>query len=248
MDYLTPSKLVERAPAAARLREDATGKIDTAAFLALIAKRGYRPVFATQGTSHADAAYPETKGRHLVVAANSGGHALAILNSHTVHRKAWIGAGFAETGESPAFVLGAALPLQRWKGVEGPLKELDAYWPALYAGKEGMRGHSMSPREMAAFARAYAVRAYLPGHKAVSSGAILPPPGIWDPWGLMFHMLRQVLAGNLPSAGAERRVKPIKGPDAIFQAASAAFACGVEQLRRSKRLEVPLNFPRFQKT
>lgn len=244
MQYLTPAELAKQAPATQRLRPKDPGLLDTAAFLRHIEReKGFLPVLAIQGTPHEDALYGPKKGRHLVVAADRRGNALILLNSHTGRRKTWMGTGFVAIREDrPLFVVGAAIPIARWRGFEEPLAELAKWDPALRGVKKALEAYSPTNIDISLFGGRYAEAAYLPDHKKAA------PEGFAnitarDSYELMFKMLARALDGNLPAADGVRKLKPIKGPDAVMQAANAAFTVAVSHLAAA---DIP--FPRFQKT
>jgi hypothetical protein len=250
MQYLTPAQLAKQAPATQRLREKSLTLLDTAVFLRRVEhERGFLPVFAAQGTAHGDAHYGPTKGRHLVVAADRRGNALALLNSHTVHRKAWMGAGFVAQGERPMFVIGAAIPVARWRGFDEPLAELDAWRPSLQDVRRALEEWTtFTGSDIRSYASEFSQAVYLPGHKPAAAHAFTDVTPA-NAYAMMFTMLGRVLDGNLPAADpAARRVKPIKGPDALMHAGNAAFNVAVDRLRARGRLELTVPFPRYQKT
>lgn len=253
MEYLTPKALLMGAPAAAKLSGKDDGLLDTDAFLKFMLRRhGQRPVLAVQGTGHSDAKIKPQHGRHLIVTADSGGNATAILNSHTVHRKAWMATGFVRmvgklSADLPVFVAGAAIPLQRWRGVETPVAVLDQYASSLTLAKGTLRNWEPTGAQLRAFVKDFAASVYLPGHRAVSPDAFEGPfpPSMWD---IMFGLVDKVLDGDLPSADGLRRVKPIKGPDAMMHLASATFRTAVEHAHGAKKLPAPMILPGYVKT
>lgn len=254
MQYLSTREITKAAPAARRLVGDHPGLLDTSEFLRTVAERGFKPVYAAQGTPHSDSNYDATKGRHLVVAANAANWALVLLNSHIVHRKAWLGAGFFRSGESPMFVVGAAVSLQRWRGFETPLEQVVSFFPALERAWTMMDEWTMRPRDFAVFAEDFVSRVYLPGHKLpdpaklrdeVESGTVVVS---------MYGLLGRVMEGRLPASGdGARRVKPVKGPDALMQASSGAFTSALEMVRTrhpvldTRRRAQEMVFPTFHK-
>ncbi len=254
MEYLTPSLLKQAAPAAQKLGDTSGTLIDTAAFLRNVEKRGFKPIFAAQGTPHGDSQHGANKGRHLVVVADKAGNAIALLNSHTVHRKAWLGAGFAMgVGDEARFLIGPAFAIARWKGLDIPLDELQAYRPGLLAVKGKLEGWEMDTKTQNALARAFVESVYLPGHKTCSSESLVPDWQTIDGWSAyasLMHMMAQVMTGSLEAAEGSgvRKVKPIRGPDALMHAACAAFAVGLDRMRAAKVTDMPFHFPRYQKT
>lgn len=243
MQYLTPQALTKAAPAAQRLREKSLTLLDTTAFLRHIGRdRGYLPVLAAQGTHHEDASYGPAKGRHLVVAADQRGNALILLNSHTVHRKAWMGAGFVAThGERPLFVVGAAIPVARWRGFAEPLAELDKWRPSLQEVKKSLTDWRPGLDGVSRFANAYADAAYLAKKASPAAFSDIRPRDGYD---MMFLMLEKALDGNVePADPNARRLKPIKGPDALMHAANQAFRVAANMLNLTS-----IPFPEFQKS
>ena len=249
MEYLTHNALLKSAPAAAKLISKDDGLLDTDAFLRfMLRQHGQKPVLAVQGTGHSDAKIKPQHGRHLVVVADSGGNATALLNSHTVHRKAWMATGFVrDVKGEPVFMAGAAVPLQRWRGVETPYTGLQPWDPSLALAKRVLRDWEPSAPELRAFVKAFSAAAYLPGHRAVNWQAFEGPfpASMWD---IMFGLADKLLDGDLPSAEGQRRVKPIKGPDAILHLASAAFRTAVTHAHAAKKLPAPMILPGYVKT
>lgn len=238
MEYLTPSQLRKEAPAVARLAVRADNLIDTAAFLRHIDKLGYRPVAAVQGTSHSDEG--KAKGRHLAVAAKSDGSVLAILNSHTVWRRAWLGIGFRHGAASEGlFLLGAVVPLPRWRGFEEPLETLQTYSPALQEALTALGGWVPNIHQLRWMAKKLAVDAYLPGHRTPTPKALLAVCVAGQSgWGNLCDMHRAIMSGGLdpeppgPAAPKPRRLKPILSPDGTMQAGNAAFQVGLAAMRK----------------
>ena len=249
MEYLTPKALLLSAPAAAKLSDKSDGLLDTNEFLKfMLQQHGQRPVLAVQGTGHSDAKIKPQHGRHLIVTAGVGGSATALLNSHTVHRKAWMATGFVrDVKGEPVFVAGAAMPLQRWRGVQPPYDSLRAWDQSLILAKGTLRNWEPTGAQLRAFVKDFAASVYLPGHRAVSPDAFEGPfpPTMWD---IMFGLVDKVLDGDLPSADGLRRVKPIKGPDAMLHLASAAFRTAVEHAHDAKKLPAPMILPGYIKT
>jgi hypothetical protein len=249
MEYLTHNALLKSAPAAAKLTGKDDGLLDTDAFLKFMLQRhGQKPVLAVQGTGHSDAKIKPQHGRHLIVTAGVGGFATALLNSHTVHRKAWMATGFVrDVKGEPVFVAGAAVPLQRWRGVQPPYDGLATWDQTLALAKRALRDWEPSGSELKNFIRAFSSAVYLPGHRAVSPDAFEGPfpATMWD---IMFGLADKVLDGDLPSADGHRRVKPIKGPDAILHLASATFRTAVTHAHAAKKLPAPMILPGYVKT
>lgn len=246
MQYLTPSEIKKVAPAISKLpTEMATQEnlIDTTVFLRHLETLGYRPITVLQGTPHADAK-SQSRGRHLAVAANRRGEVIAILNSHTVWRRAWLGAGYliGATEAGPEFILGTAVPLPRWRGFEEPLALLQDYQTALWDAKSTLNGWLTLSMHQRWMARYFAPRAYLPGHKTPRPQELIDP----SEWpeapatAVLAHMLRAVRRGGLrpdshPVAHVRpRKLKPIQSPDALFKASNVAFQTGIAAMAKYK--------------
>lgn len=205
--------------------------IDTSTFLEEIEKTlDQRPVLAIQGKSHSDVpdgtriTKRERQGRHLIVCADGAGNATLVLNSHTVRRKAWVAAGFYRDG---LFAVGAALPLQRWRGAGPAIDEIQRWRPAIVTARGSMRATPMTDRLMRSLADRTCA-AYLPGHKPVAASALkeLAAKNLYD---TLFKILRVITDGNLPASEAGRRkVKPIKGPDALMHAGNALWLAAID--------------------
>lgn len=250
MDYLTPTSLREKAPATQKLAKTSDALIDTSAFLRHVAQSGFKPIFAAQGKAHADVDSPE-KGRHFVVAGHSDGSCYAILNSHTVYRRAWLGSGFYE---GSTFLIGAVVPLPRWRGFADPLMELAGYRPGLEAAKTALEAWQPDSYQDRWLAKKFASTAYLPGHKPAWYKTLVDDNerhlnGI----DTLLHMMDDVMEGGLdpePKQGFPRRrkVKPLKGPDAIMHATNAAFRTGLEAIRKYRLTDTALNFPSYKRT
>jgi len=242
MNYLTPAKLAAAAPAALPLPEKSRGLIDTAAFVKYISDTlGHRPVMAIQGKPHNDVparqrqhhlAKRERKGRHMIVCADANGRATILLNSHTVRRKAWLGAGFFRTQEADPgglLLVGTAIPLQRWRGPEEAVEQLERFRSVLNTTREQMRDFKLKDhRTVDYIAEQISRTAYLPEHKAIG------PEQLLTAWSLtlydtLFGMLARVIEGNLPAADPDRRkVKPVRGPDAIMHASNTVWNIGAD--------------------
>ena len=242
MQYLTPNDLRKIAPATQKMPESDENLVSTKAFLRRVEKLGFQPIFAAQGTAHADADAP-LKSRHLMVAADKSGFAVAILNSHSIWRRAWIGVGFAHAALTVAlgaeFVIGAAVPLPRWRGFEEPLEtalsytgELDKARAALEAWKPDVHQHRW-------LAKQFAASAWLTGHKQPLPKAFSEYIANETGFDSLSIMLQLARAGGLPpmpvdSFKAGRKLKPIIAPDALFHAASQTFQVGLRGLKKYK--------------
>jgi hypothetical protein len=236
MEYLTPAKLAERAPAAQPLPKDRPeGLIDTALFVREIEKDlGHRPVMAVQGRPHTDIpkrglAKRERQGRHLVVCAGPTGEATILLNSHTVRRKAWIGAGYYRS-DPPLFLVGVALPLQRWRGYPAAIEELERYRTVLRTTRREMSARRCPAPEIDRLAEMVSKAAYLPDHKAIAAEQLIVFNGANTLYEVLWRMLELIVRGNVPAAEGERKVKPVKGPDALVHAGNAVFNVGALRL------------------
>jgi len=244
MNYLTPAKLAAAAPAAQPLLDKTRGLIDTSAFVKYITDTlGHRPVMAVQGKPHGDVpsrqrqfhlAKRERKGRHMIVCADANGRATVLLNSHTVRRKAWLGAGFFRTQEADPgglLLVGVAIPLQRWRGPEEAVEQLERFRPVLNMAREQMRDYKLKDqRTVDHLAEEISRQAYLPEHKAIG------PEQLLTAWSLnlydtLFGMLARVIEGNQPAADPSRRkVKPVRGPDALMHAANTIYNIGADMV------------------
>jgi hypothetical protein len=241
MQYLSPSEIKKIAPAITRLPSRDENLVDTTAFLRHIYEDGYRPIIAIQGTPHADAK-SQSRGRHLAVAANRSGEVIAILNSHTVWRKAWLGAGFVMSGsfsETPIFIIGACVPLPRWRGFEEPLTTLQGYQTSIQEARDALGTWHTTIHQRRWMARHFASTAYLPGYKTPAPRELLIETNV-GATPVLSVMLDRVFQGGLepdvePTAyWKPRKLKPIQSPDAVFHAANAAFQTGIAAMAKYK--------------
>jgi hypothetical protein len=247
MEYLTPSQLAAVAPAARRLTDPDEKKLDTALFLRFAAKRGYRPVLAFQGKPHQNQGTP-SKGRHLVISAKSNGEMVVLLNSHTPDRKAWLGVGFIDPAEK-GFLIGAAAPVKRWKGYEAVWAELESYLPALRTGKEGLQAFSPDKAALRAMLVEFASTAYFPGYKQPNIEALAESLEATkgSAQTILFQIIAKLIKGGTAAKGrGERAVKPLRGPDALMNAACAAHRVGLSVLAHRKP-PLLLAFPTYHK-
>jgi hypothetical protein len=247
MQYLTPSEMSRDAPASMRLPSKKIGLIDTSGFVRFIERKtGYRPVMAIQGSPHKDTrslTQRERLGRHMIVCASGNGSAIVLLNSHTVRRKAWIAGGFVRMGgKQPLVLIGVALPLQRWRGFGPAIEELERYRPLLNSTRKAMVTRTMSTSDRSDLALKVSKTAYLPGHKPVSSSELEHNPKSDNLYATMFDMLSRMHNGMLQAADGGRKVKPLKGPDALMQAGNAMFNAGVSLIDET------VVMPRYRKT
>lgn len=244
MQYLTPSEMKKVAPAISRLPPSEENLIDTTLFVRHLDTLGYRPMVAIQGTPHADA-QSQTKGRHLVVCANRTGECIAILNSHTVWRRAWLGTGYlvGQTEAGPEFVIGAVVPLPRWRGFPAPLSTLMGYMPSMLDAKSDLHGWRPTIFQRRWMARHFAANAYLPGHKTPIAKEVLSNQIKWNNMNattILAFMLRAVRQGGMKPADhplahmKPRKLKPVQAPDAVFKAANAAFQTGIAAMAKYK--------------
>lgn len=240
MQYLTPSDLRSAAPATQKLPQSDDNLINTATFLRHIGEEGYKPVFAAQGTPHADSD-TKLKSRHLVVSAKDGGTCIAILNSHTVWRRAWLGAGFALGSlatDDVFFVLGAVVPLPRWRGFEEPLAKLVGFQDGLNRAKSALQTWRPATHEVRWLAKKMASTAYFKGHRKpmvpAVYGGLTEDVCMWD---AMMAMRARMVDGGLPPEPTgkfqpPRKLKPIIAPDALMLASNAAFLAGTAALNK----------------
>jgi hypothetical protein len=244
MSYLSPAELVERAPAAKPMIKVQNGLIDTSAFVKYIRKRlGHRPVMAVQSNPHLYESEGRSKakikvtsrlqqsrerqGRHFIVMAGPTGQATILLNSHLVRRKAWLAAGFWRKGQ---VLIGVAIPLQRWRGFEAAVDELERYRGLMNEARMAMRTCVIGPGEVRKLAQTVSNTAYLPGHNAIAPDELVDAmAGRESLYGALLGMHAVILKGNSKPAEADKRkVKPVKGPDALMQLGNAVFNAGVE--------------------
>lgn len=248
MNYLSLAELIKAAPAAKKLEKTVDGLIDTSAFVKFIGKRlNQHPVMAIQNPPHKDTSklkQREREGRHLIVMANQMGNATMILNSHTVRRKAWLGAGFYRSGERPSFLLGVAIPLHRWREYEAMITELERYRPLMNQARTEMIAkvrQSTLAGWWTDLPRVVAQNAFMRGHNTVDPKELFEVKGdnLWD---ALFLMLDVIASGKLQTAGSMNRIKPLRGPDALMHAGNEVFRAGLSWSGSSIAL------PPFRKT
>lgn len=244
MQYLTPQDLRKIAPATQKMPQSDENLVSTKAFLRKVEKLGFNPVFAAQGTAHADADQP-LKSRHLVVAAKGEDFAVALLNSHSIWRRAWIGVGFIPA--PGLFVLGAAVPLPRWRGLDEPLETALAMRDRLVEAELALRHWTPEDHQRRWLAKQFSSSAWLKGHKKPLPKALLVSP-FTDAFNLITDFLSQARKGGLPPAPTNsfmppRKLKPIIAPDALMHAACQTFQVGLRGLAKYKLGE--FEFPAY---
>lgn len=249
MQYLTPQELRKIAPATQKMPQSDDNLVSTKAFLRHVEKLGFEPIFAAQGTAHLDADEP-LKSRHMVVAANKAGAAVMLLNSHSIWRRAWLGYGFVH--DNGSFIMGAALPLQRWKGFEDTLVTALSYQGLLLEAQEALCRWKLEKHQSRWLAKTFAASAWLKGHKKPQPKALydfIENGSAYDALNIMLGMARAGGLAPVPSATSSmppRRLKPIIAPDALFHAANRTFEVGTAGLRKYKLGD--FSFPSFKNT
>lgn len=235
MQYLTPSELRKIAPATQKMppKSDEDGAlIDTREFLRYIEDMGFHPIFAAQGTPHSDVDAP-LKGRHLAVSANRAGFCLAILNSHTIAKRSWLGAGFSF---GSTFILGSVVPVQRWKGFEEPLNTLLAHRDSLQEAKTALYEWKLTTHLYRRLAKQIASTAYLRNHRRPSYKSLMVD-GVGNSLTAMLAAMERMQQGGLEPEPVDsfkpaRKLKPIIGPDPLVNAANAVFQAGIAGLSK----------------
>lgn len=247
MQYLTPQDLRKMAPATQKMPASEENLISTKAFLRHAETLGYKPVFAAQGTAHADVHEP-LKSRHLVVAAHDDGSAIVLLNSHTIWRRAWIGMGVHRNTNN--FMIGAAVPLQRWKGFEAALTAALAYKADVQIAATALTDWQ-TPEDFQRrwMAKQFSERAYLKGHKMPLPKELLLDADQLTALNFLYLMLGKAQAGGLHPVPTDsfkypRKLKPILAPDAMFHAANATFNVGLSALKKYKLGD--FEFPKYK--
>jgi len=231
MTYLTKAQLLAAAPATAPRTDAETGKLlDTSEWIRIMRSRGMQPVFAIQGTPHGDAkeARPED-GRHLVVITDgSANKAFMLLNSHTKDRRCLMGVGVWNGSD---FLIGASLPLQRWRGWSDRQNRLGLRRPEIAVLCARLADWRPSPATIRSFVADVVPHAYEKGQNLPASDVLAVGLG-GSMLEVCFGLMGKFRAGNAPSARRGRRnVKAMKRPDALFRAAEAVLtrACVVGQ-------------------
>lgn len=232
MDTLTRKQLIELAPGAAPRKNAAKERlIDTSAWLDNVAEAGFEPVMAMQGSTHEDAERDPKNGRHLVVAANSQGVAVTLLNSHDRLMRVWSGAGHWWEGE---LLLADVSPIQRWKfcdvkWVPGVMTDV------LKDAMDRLFAKTATSATEDHMAEAIAKEGYLGGRgrpswrdlqDASRSGAVFRR----SVGQAAFAMVAAGRLGNLAPATKKqaRRIKGIRRPDAYQHLALAAYRAAME--------------------
>ena len=232
MTYLTKAQLLAAAPATAPRTDAASAKLlDTSDWIRVMRSRGMQPVFAIQGTPHGDAteARPED-GRHLVVITDGSAclAAFALLNSHTKDRRCLMGVGVWNGSD---FLIGASLPLQRWRGWSDRQERLGLRRPEIAVLCARLADWRPSPATIRSFVADVVPHAYERGQNLPASDVLADGLG-GSMLEVCFGLMGKFKAGNAPSARRGRRnVKAMKRPDALFRAAKAVLtrACVVGQ-------------------
>ena len=231
MTYLTKAQLLAAAPATAPRTDAETGKLlDTSEWVRIMRSRGMQPVFAIQGTPHGDAeeARPED-GRHLVVITDgSANKAFMLLNSHTKDRRCLMGVGVWNGSD---FLIGASLPLQRWRGWSDRQNRLGLRRPEIAVLCARLADWRPSPATVRSFVADVIPHAYEKGQNLPASDVLAEGLG-GSMLEVCFGLMGKFRAGNVASARRGRRnVKAMKRPDALFRAAKAVLtrACVVGQ-------------------
>lgn len=231
MTHLTKAQLLAAAPATAPRTDAESGKLlDTSEWVRIMRSRGMQPVYAIQGTPHGDAeeARPED-GRHLVVITDgTANKAFALLNSHTKDRRCLLGVGVWNGSD---FLIGASLPLQRWRGWSDRMERLGLRRPEIAVLCARLADWRPSPATVRSFVADVVPHAYEKGQNLPASDVLAEGLG-GSMLDVCFGLMGKFRAGNAPSARRGRRnVKAMKRPDALFRAAKAVLgrACVVGQ-------------------
>lgn len=227
MKHLSLDEVIALAPAAAPRRNwETDGLLNTPDVLIDLRFAGFRPVFAMQGTAHSDAnVAKERDGRHIVVCASRNNDALAVVNSHTKDRRAFLARGFVDP-LSRAFLLGPVRAVQRWRGYRALLdlllsERMQGDLNVVHARLLDWRPSRSTRVDIAA---RLARRLYLRGHNTPAAAALLR-----DSDDSMFAIgmtaVGRVFEGNLtPGKKNQRRIKRVRRPDAMLHAGAGALA------------------------
>lgn len=236
MKFLTPSQVLKQASGARSLTqtEAAEGLFNTQLFIHLVDKTyGMKPVMAVQGTSHKDSRAGElSQSKHLIGVAKAGGAAIFLLNSHTPRRRTWIASGFVRQRKGDNYALiGAALPVQRWRGIDQALDDLARHHHEVNRARRAMLDFEVSADDIDHVAQSVLKQAFMPGHKAATSDVVhyngRPGISLID---VAFGSVKMLQEPGLKIEGTGRRMKPLTGPDALFYAGNAIFEIALRRL------------------
>ncbi|MFA5901741.1 MAG: hypothetical protein WC829_21800 [Hyphomicrobium sp.] len=237
MKFLTPSQILKQASGARRLTsaEEAEGLFDTQAFIRLADELyGMKPVMAVQGTPHKDARAGElSQSKHLIGVAKPGGATILLLNSHTPRRRTWIANGFVRQREDKTYALiGAAVPVQRWRGIGQALEELARHHHEVNRARQAMRDYEVTGVDIHLVVGKALKRAFMPGHKAADCCVLenIAPGGGVTMFDTAFAIVKALQEPGLKIEGTGRRMKPRVGPDALFYAGNAIFEIALRRL------------------
>lgn len=236
MEYMTPNQVARLIPPRpAKKKTTAIGLIDTRAWIRHVGRVRFRPIFATQGSPHSDAIVAKGRNRHLVVCAGPNSRALILLNGHVTHRRAWLGLGIAKDN---LFLAAAVIPMQRWKDLSERMSDLLAWQTVVQPVTETMKSYQPSVSDLQRLAASVAQRAYLPGNKTAKASALYVEEGttLRD---ACFEMFGRILKGNIEASTGTRKLKGLKGPDAILYASNAIWTEAVDLLYRRNKLTGP---------
>lgn len=217
------SSLLNTIPAATRRVPDPIRRrvIDTAQFVAVMRRQGFRLLDAKQVTPHADARIPVEDGQHMVVLVQ-GWKALALLNSHDKNRRARVGFGFHFEGQ---FLLFVVRPLQRWKPwppvVDDLLLSSEDTMTAVLDTLTEWRptGDTALSLIEQIIPEVYRKRLHRPRPQAVLDRC----SDTLNMARLVFSIMRVIKAGNLPPVRGARNIKGLYTPETIFTAAHAVL-------------------------
>lgn len=239
MKFLTPSQILKQASGARRLTDDETkeGLFDTQAFIQLVDKLyGMKPVMAVQGTPHKDSRAGElSQSKHLIGVAKPGGAAIFLLNSHTPRRRTWIASGFVRRLEREGDIfalIGAAVPVQRWRGIGQALDEVARHHHEVTRARQVLKERIATPADVDYMIEQTLANAYMPGHKTAARDSMKKPAALHGLFDVAFKLLATLQEPGLKIEGTGRRMKPLTGPDALFYAGNAIFDIAMRRLDR----------------
>jgi hypothetical protein len=227
MEHLSLSQ-IERAIPAVRVPPGPknVSLFSTASWIQQMEGEGYRAFSMVAGPSHSDGTRTagERRARHLVAMTSDNGEVYAILNGHTIARRAWLGLGVRGQGKYDArFILFACVPVHRGRGTERAMTELAAHrrkvrdiWTAY--------GRTSLDDNLRGIAKKAAETAYLPLCSTPDwrELAAAMEPEASNPRRAAMALVDKVLTGGaLPKAPAVRRLKPIQSADGTMLAANA---------------------------